>query len=393
MSPTSYSVRLSTEHKGRRRREPVWIGRYRAGNTDSAKVLGKAWQLRSRPSEGYLTKGMAEEALRAFLAREGARLAAAGGVTFDQTADAYLEALEARVTGADFRATTLRTYRNIIDHDLRAHFGARGLAAITGADVQTYRAQLVDRGLRPSTINQHRAVLSGVFKLAVRRYSLPADPSGAFDRARTRATGSGEIRFYTPEQVEQLCSTAASAQDAAVYRTAAFTGLRLSEVRALRWRAVDFDRSLVHVERGYTDEGGHALPKSWKVRSVPMMPQVAHTLADLRGREHFTEDEALVFVNDVGGQVCGSALYRRFVAAAERAGLPRLRFHDLRHSFGTMAAQAFSLGDVKEMMGHAHIATTMVYTHYVPRSDAAAKLGALVAERTPAAPARLRLAG
>lgn len=393
MMAASYNVRLSTEHKGRRRREPVWIGRFRVGDRDSAKVLGKAWQRRSRPPEGYLTKGMAEEALRTFLAREGARLAAAGGVTFGQAADAYLEALEARIMGADFRATTLRTYRNIIDHDLRPHFGAKNLAAITSGDVQDYRAQLVDRGLRPSTINQHRAVLSGVFRLAARRYSLPADPSRAFDRARTRATGSGEIRFYTPEEVERLCAVAASPQDAAIYRTAAFTGLRLSELRGLRWRAIDFDRSLVHVERGFTDEGGHALPKSWKVRSVPMAPQVAQTLDTLRGaREHYTEDDALVFVNDAGNWISASALYRRFVAAAERAGLPRLRFHDLRHSFGTMAVQAFPLTDVKAYMGHADITTTMIYAHHVPQADAAAKLGALAGERA-AVPTRLRLAG
>jgi hypothetical protein len=47
----SYSVRLSTEHEGRRRRDPVWIGRYRIEGADSAKVIGKAWQRRSTPPE------------------------------------------------------------------------------------------------------------------------------------------------------------------------------------------------------------------------------------------------------------------------------------------------------------------------------------------------------
>ena len=83
-----------------------------------------------------------------------------------------------------------------------------------------------------------------------------------------------------------------------------------------------------------------------------MAPQVAQTLDTLRGaREHYTEDDALVFVNDAGNWISASALYRRFVAAAERAGLPRLRFHDLRHSFGTMAVQAFPLTDVKAYRG------------------------------------------
>ena len=54
------------------------------------------------------------------------------------------------------------------------------------------------------------------------------------------------------------------------------------------------------------------------------------------------------------------------------------RFHDLRHSFGTLAVQAFPLSDVKTYMGHAHIETTMLYVHHVPRHDAARRLGAIV---------------
>jgi integrase len=138
-------------------------------------------------------------------------------------------------------------------------------------------------------------------------------------------------------------------------------------------------------------KGGQALPKSWKVRSVPMAPQVAQTLRTLREREHFADDDALVFVDDVGSWIGADRLYRRFVAAAETAGLPRLRFHDLRHSFGTMAVQAFPLTDVQAMMGHANIATTTVYTHHVPQPDAAARLGQLAAERSKE-PRRLRVA-
>jgi Phage integrase family len=65
--------------------------------------------------------------------------------------------------------------------------------------------------------------------------------------------------------------------------------------------------------------------------------------------------------------------------ALGRAGLKRLRFHDLRHTFGTLAVQAFPLSDVKAYMGHADISTTMVYVHRVPQHDAADRLGRVVA--------------
>ena len=89
--------------------------------------------------------------------------------------------------------------------------------------------------------------------------------------------------------------------------------------------------------------------------------------------------EALVFEHDAkpGEPICGISLYRRFVSAAKRAGLPVLRFHDLRHSFGTQAIRAFNIYEVQRMMGHRHITTTERYLHYAPDPDAAAKLSGL----------------
>ena len=78
-----------------------------------------------------------------------------------------------------------------------------------------------------------------------------------------------------------------------------------------------------------------------------------------------------MFVNPAGEHIEDSALRRRFYAAL-RAGRPQAghRFHDLRHTFGTLAVQVFPLTDVKAYMGHADIATTMIYVHHVPQVDA-----------------------
>jgi integrase len=377
VSSESASVRLSTEHKGRKRREPVWIGRYRIAGKDSAKVLGKAWTKRSRPPAGYLTRSAAEDALRGFLGTEGARLVAAGGITFGRAADIYVASLGAKITSGSFRASTLRTYRNIIEAELRPRWGERPIGTITREEIDKYRATLVSRNLAATTINQTRAIVRGIFAAA----NLADDPSIAFTRAKTRRATSGAISFYRPDEVQQLADRASDDQDSALYLTAAFTGLRASELRALRWRSVDFGDSLLHVERGFTDEGGEDLPKSYRVRSVPLMPQVARALAELRKREHFTADDDLVFANVVGDVLDYDVMYRRYKATQERAGVRPLRFHDLRHSFGTMAVRAFPITDVQTWMGHADIATTRKYVHYSPQPEAAARLGALVGEQ------------
>ncbi|MGH2891492.1 MAG: tyrosine-type recombinase/integrase, partial [Solirubrobacteraceae bacterium] len=76
-----------------------------------------------------------------------------------------------------------------------------------------------------------------------------------------------------------------------------------------------------------------------------------------------------------------SDLYRRFIRACRRAGLPQVRFHDLRHTFGTRAIRKFKIHEVQRMMGHRHITTTEIYLHYTPDSEASAKLTELWGDR------------
>jgi integrase len=160
-------------------------------------------------------------------------------------------------------------------------------------------------------------------------------------------------------------------QDAAIFLTAAFTGLRRGELVALRWRDVDFARSHIRVRASYS-KGGLTTPKSGKIRAVPMAPQVATALAQLGRREHFTADDDHVFPGETGGYLDASALYRRYKKALERACLRDLRFHDLRHTFGTCVIATASILKVKEWMGHADVATTMRYLHFAPQAADAA---------------------
>ena len=168
-----------------------------------------------------------------------------------------------------------------------------------------------------------------------------------------------------------LVRAAASEQDAAIYLTAAFTGLRRGELIALRWRDVGFAGSVIRVRGNYAG-GSVTSPKSGKVRSVPMAPDVAQALASLGGRKDWSSDDDLVFAGEAGGYLDGSALRRRYTAALKRAGLRPLRFHDLRHTFGTRMIAHADIRRVQEWMGHADIKTTMRYLHYAPSADEAA---------------------
>jgi len=156
--------------------------------------------------------------------------------------------------------------------------------------------------------------------------------------------------------------------------------LRLSELLALRWRSVDFERESIRVESGFT-LGREGLPKSNRERAVPMAPEVLQGLARLGQRDDWVADDDLVFAGELGGHLSPSKLRIRYHAALNAADLRRLRFHDLRHTFGSIAINQADPVQVKTWMGHADLKATERYLHYKERGDEARLLsGAFSAE-------------
>jgi integrase len=124
-----------------------------------------------------------------------------------------------------------------------------------------------------------------------------------------------------------------------------------------------------------------------------MVDDVVRVLDGLSQREHFTGPPDRVFPSPVGGPIDDRGLREGLYTAMGAAGVSRERetgkpfvWHDLRHSFGTMAVQAFPLSDVQGYLGYAGVATTMRYVHHVPQHDAADRLSALVVRATEGPP-------
>jgi integrase len=325
--------------------------------------IGPAWTERGRPPAGYFTKRGAEAWLRDLLdqARRGTL---PGLIRTDATfADAAAEWLRYIEHDRERKPSTVAGYRAIVRAQLIPAFGDVPVEEITTPMIESWIAG-VDRSA--STRTKALVLMHGIFQRARKLYGLPVNPVADVENPPTRR--SGDIEVFSPEEVMALVRAAVSEQDAAIYLTAAFTGLRRGELLALRWRDVDFAGQVIRVRASYA-EGQLTTPKSGKVRSVPMAADVAKALAKLGQRPHRTGDDDLVFLGDWGGYVDGSALRRRYAAALKRAGLRRLRFHDLRHTFGTRMIAKADIRRVQEWMGHADVQTTMKYLHYVPRED------------------------
>jgi integrase len=373
-----------------------------------SRVLGRAWAQNSgkktgrgaivwhaadgaKPDPSYLTPKEAHAQLRHLLEhdaakRPAARTATGRAATFADAAEAWLRHGERK---RNLKRSTLRDYRQVLDAYLlpvpdgappsdspygRAPFASRALRDLRAAEVKAWYDALPYGRTGEKLLMIVRAILAH----ARSRGWIDHDPAASIERQQVRY--SGDYDFYSREEIEALVRAAASEQDATVYLTAAMTGLRRGELVALRWRDVDFPGQAIRVRANYSF-GQLVTPKSGKVRTVPMVPDVARTLARLGQREPFTSDNDPVFAGPAGGHIDASALRRRYATAGKRAGLRSLPFHSLRHYFGSMAVNHASLVQVQSWMGHSHIQTTARYLHAKSQADDAALLAGAFAPR------------
>lgn len=356
------------------KRRPVWYAKYRLPDGRQVqKRLGPAWTQRGRPPAGYFTKRTAEDWLRDTLdeARRGTLPGMVRtGATFADAAAEWLRYVEYERA---CKPSTLEDYRQMV-RTLNASFGSRPIESITRQDLERWKAATVaEREISNRTLQKYLVALNGIFKRAMRVWNLPRNPAAEVERPRLARAAN--IDVFSGEEVMALVRAAESEQDAAIYLTAAFTGLRQGELLALRWRDVDFELDLVRVRANFT-HGREGSPKSGRERAVPMMVEVAQTLARLSQRQRFTAPTDLVFCSQLGGHISPKHLAARYRKALDRAGLRRLRFHDLRHTFGTHAIRAADPREVMEWMGHADLKTTQIYLAYKPKADAARRLSA-----------------
>jgi integrase len=353
----------------RKREGWVWYAKYRLPDGRQVqRKIGPAWTQRGRPAKAFFTKRTAEAWLRDV--QDQARAGTLPGMvrTNATVADACAEWLRYSAGERGCSPGTMRGRRSSVRVHVLPTLGDLAIEDVTSRDLERWRS-----GLRAelSTRSKNRLLteLHGVFKRAKKVWGLPSNPVEDVEMLRERPRVDFEV--YTPEEVLALVRWAANEQDAAIYLTAAFTGLRRGELIGLRWRDVDFAGSLVRVRRAYS-YGALTVPKSGKARAVPLAPEVASALARLALRGAWTGEDDLVFPGETGGFLDGSALRRRYLAAQDFAGIKRLRFHDLRHTFGTRMIAVADIVRVKEWMGHADIETTMRYLHFAPRPEDAA---------------------
>ena len=266
------------------------------------------------------------------------------------------------------KKSTLMDYESALRVHLIPFFGDQPLDEIDTARVEAFVYAKQSEGKAPKSILNYLGVLSGIFGHALKRGWCTHNPVSLLEKPRVpRDT---DIRFLTLPEIEAILEatphTDLGRTDRLVFLAAAMTGMRRGEVVALRWQDVDWNARVVRVRQNFT-RGEFGKPKSRRSsRAVPLANRLADELgAHFRWTPH-TSDLDLVFAHPASGQVLDpSKLRKRFLACVERAGVRRIRFHDLRHSFATqMAAAGAPMRALQEWMGHADYRTTLIYADF-----------------------------
>lgn len=296
------------------------------------------------------------------------------------------------------RASTFRSYSTNMERHVIPRLGHVPLRQLSALQLNAFYAELVESGrcdgkggLSARTVRYTHVVLHRALRDAVRWGLLSRNPADLADPPKQQRP---EVHVWTTDQLRQFLEHVGTDRLAALWVLLATTGMRRGEALGLRWRDVDFEASRVSVSQSLGSWGGQlvfAAPKTAKSRRSLTLDPV--TLAVLRRHRKLqleermrwgrTRDELdLVFCREDGSPVRPDSVTRQFGELSRAAGLPKIRLHDLRHTYATIALSSGAHAKVvAERLGHSTIGITLdTYSHVMPalEEETAARVARLI---------------
>ena len=279
------------------------------------------------------------------------------------------------------RASTYAGYEVSLRKHIIPEIGGLRLARLTADDLDALYSRLLDKGLSPKTVRLCHAIVHRALSHALRRGSVAVNVASVADAP---SAPRKEFRTLSPEEASRLLKAALSDRLYGLYVLALTCGLRQAELLGLRWADVDLGGAVLHVRQQVyradgewqftepkTKAGRRTISLSGMAIEALRERKIAQSKERLRAESWADLD--LVFSNRLGRPIeKGNLLRRSFQPLLERAGLPHIRFHDLRHSAASMMLAAnVNPKIVQELLGHASISTTMdTYSHVLPSLQA-----------------------
>jgi integrase len=310
-----------------------------------------------------------------------------------QTVGKYLNWWLTDVVQPSKAGTTHSLYEITARLHIIPELGRVELGRLTPQGVQTLLRKKEREGLSPRSVAIVRAVLRTALNHALRLGAVERNVAALVDVPRqVRA----ERSWLTPAQARVFLDAVVDDRLAALYRMALSLGMRQGELIGLRWQDVDLEAGRLRVTRALDRAGdGQTFKEPKTDRSRRTLDMPASVIAALRvhwDRQQFErqaagrrwQESGLVFVTPVGTALDPANLLKAFKRHLKDAGLPDMRFHDLRHSAASMMlTDGLSLNVVSDILGHSLTSTTVdIYAHVAPaaRREAAAAMDRLLGQ-------------
>lgn len=296
----------------------------------------------------------------------------------EQTLADFMERWLVDVAARRVRPSTRESYERVIRVRILPSLGKTKLSAVTPLQLQALYSRLLDKGLAPASVVRTHAILHGAFRQAVRWNILPRNPA---DAVSPPSIPRQEMRALTRDEVMTLIDSAPDPVMKTLYAVAATAGLRRGELLGLKWPDVDFARGMLVVQRTahrirgegivYGEPKTNAARRSIRIGGFVVELLRRHRAAQLEQRLRAGpawQDTGVIFTSLHGPPLEAARVSRIFQRDLLNAALPRVRFHDLRHTAATLLIeQGVPIKAVQSTLGHSTIATTMdVYAHLTP---------------------------
>lgn len=376
--------RANGEGSIRKRSDGRWEGRYTAGRDPETgrpvykNVLGK-------------TQAEVKEKLKQAI-EENAELdfSKAGQYTVGQWMDVWFE----NCAKIKVRPSSHQTYRGYVDHHIKPYIGDIQLNRLTSLDLQRLYKKLlgsgrVDRieaekqpkGLSPKTVRNINQIISSALNFTKEQKLIIANPT---DSCVLPKLEHKETKTLTAEQLTAFLQEAKASSVYEMYYIELATGLRRGELLGLKWEDIDLEQAVIRVRRQVARINGEIIEAPLKTKNSYRTISIGGNAVGILKQQKEKSHSEYVFPSPTGGPISPDSVLQKLHRVLKRANLPKVRFHDLRHTFATLALQnGVDVKTVSGMLGHYSAGFTLdTYAHVTTAAQrqAANTMGNLLAK-------------
>lgn len=302
--------------------------------------------------------------------------------TFKEVAKRWLEYKQTRC-----RETSWEMYQGHLNNHF-AEMDDCKIDRITTATVESFITARQSKGMALASLRKILVTLNQVMKYAVRHRLIDYNP--VRDAERPKVTGkvdeSRGMAILTPAQIRDLIDAEPDQKYQTLFLTAVMTGARQGEILGLKWADVDFTKKQIQIRRTF-NHGRFFEPKTKQsIRKIDLAPMLVRELAAWKLKVGGQNDD-LVFPSETATPIgCFNMVRRHFNPALKKAGIPRIKFHALRHTYASLLIdQKESIKYIQDQLGHSTPNVTLaVYAHLMKgeNQDAVCRLENAIFEGT-----------